>query len=427
MAKVKKITAREIFDSRGVPTVGASLETDSGIIVETEVASGQSIGTYEPRDIRDNDSKRFAGMGVQTAVSYINNLISPKLVGVDVARLHDVDYWLIGADGTDNKSKLGNNTITAISQLFLKAVSTANNLPIYKYVNVYFNDIYKEKVIIEKVPSPIINLINGGRHGSPSLDFQEFHIIPQTANSYQKTVEVAVSIYNAVRKVLDYRNVGTFLSEQGGFSPKLRTNVDALEVIREATIKEKVKLGVDMFLGIDCASSFYFKENKYVIKDREDPMDETSYVQFIAELIKNYSLLIVEDPLFEDASQGWKRLTSLVGQSCHIVGDDLVAGDKRRFDKAIGENLCNSVVIKFGQFSTVSEILEVIARLKKTQMKIIVSQRFGETIDSLIADVAVGIQADFVKFGSINRGERVVKYNRLLKIQDDIETKDNLT
>lgn len=427
MAKVKKITAREIFDSRGVPTVGASLETDSGIIVETEVASGQSIGTYEPRDIRDNDSKRFAGMGVQTAVSYINNLISPKLVGVDVARLHDVDYWLIGADGTDNKSKLGNNTITAISQLFLKAVSTANNLPIYKYVNAYFNDIYKEKVIIEKVPSPIINLINGGRHGSPSLDFQEFHIIPQTANSYQKTVEVAVSIYNAVRKVLDYRNVGTFLSEQGGFSPKLRTNVDALEVIREATIKEKVKLGVDMFLGIDCASSFYFKENKYVIKDREDPMDETSYVQFIAELIKNYSLLIVEDPLFEDASQGWKRLTSLVGQSCHIVGDDLVAGDKRRFDKAIGENLCNSVVIKFGQFSTVSEILEVIARLKKTQMKIIVSQRFGETIDSLIADVAVGIQADFVKFGSINRGERVVKYNRLLKIQDDIETKDNLT
>ena len=427
MAKVKKITAREIFDSRGVPTVGASLETDSGIIVETEVASGQSIGTYEPRDIRDNDSKRFAGMGVQTAVSYINNLISPKLVGVDVARLHDVDYWLIGADGTDNKSKLGNNTITAISQLFLKAVSTANNLPIYKYVNVYFNDIYKEKVIIEKVPSPIINLINGGRHGSPSLDFQEFHIIPQTANSYQKTVEVAVSIYNAVRKVLDYRNVGTFLSEQGGFSPKLRTNVDALEVIREATIKEKVKLGVDMFLGIDCASSFYFKENKYVIKDREDPMDETSYVQFIAELIKNYSLLIVEDPLFEDASQGWKRLTSLVGQSCNIVGDDLVAGDKRRFDKAIGENLCNSVVIKFGQFSTVSEILEVIARLKKTQMKIIVSQRFGETIDSLIADVAVGIQADFVKFGSINRGERVVKYNRLLKIQDDIETKDNLT
>lgn len=424
MAKVKKIFSREIFDSRGIPTIGAQLETDAGQLVEVEVPSGQSVGTYEPKDLRDNDQKRFNGMGVQTAVSYINNLISPKLVGVDVARLHDVDYWMIGADGTENRTKLGNNTISAVSQLFLKAAAVSNNMPVFKYLNQYFNDTFKTNIALERVPSPIINIINGGRHGSSTIDFQEFHIIPQTANSYFKSVEIAVSVYNAVRKVLDYRNVGTFLSEQGGFSPKLRTNVDALEVIREATLKEKIRLGVDIFLGIDCASSFYFRENKYVIKDRDDPLDEESYFQFLTEIIKNYSLLIVEDPLFEDSIREWKKLTTNVGESCYIVGDDLIGASKKRLDKALNENLCNSVVVKFGQFSTISEMLDVIARLKKAQVKTIISQRFGETIDSMIADFAVAIQADFVKFGSINRGERVVKYNRLLKIQEEIKGKN---
>ncbi len=281
MAKVKQIKAHQILDSRGVPTISAMLELDTGGNVEVEVPSGKSVSAYEPKDLRDNDPKHFSGMGVETAVSYINTLIGPKVIGVDVSRLHDVDYWLIEADGTENRAKLGANTLTAISQLFLKAGAISSGVPIYKYINTYYNTHYKTNIAIERVPSPIINVINGGRHGSSTIDFQEFHIIPQTANPYSKSIEIAVSVYNAIRKVLEYRNVGTFLSEQGGFSPKLRTNIDALEVIKEATVKEKIRLGVDMFLGVDCAASFYFKDNKYTIKDKPDPLDEEAYIQFI--------------------------------------------------------------------------------------------------------------------------------------------------
>ncbi len=421
MAKVKQITARQILDSRGVPTIGAALQLDTGVWVEVEVPSGHSVSTYEPIDLRDNNPKKYNGMGVETPVSYINNLIGPKLVGIDVMRLHDVDHWMIGADGTENRSKLGANTTIAMSQLFLKAGAVANGVPLYKYANVYYCQKYNTKVTIERVPSPIINVINGGQHGSSTLDFQEFHIIPQTANEFAQSVEIAVTVYNAIRKVLDYRNVGTFLSEQGGFSPKLRANIDALEVIKEATLKEKIRLGVDMFLGVDCASSFYYKDNKYLLKDKPEAMSESEYLAFMTDAIKNYSLLVVEDPLFEDAYDGWKKLTAAVGQSCYIVGDDLVAGSKKRIEKALKENLCNSTVIKFGQYSTLSEMFEIVTLLKSHGSKVIISQRFGETTDSAIADLAVGVQADFVKFGSINRGERVMKYNRLLAIQSEIE------
>jgi len=423
MAKVKQIKARQILDSRGIPTISASLELDTGGFVEVEVASGRSVGTYEPKDLRDNDPKKYMGMSVHTAVSYINTLIGPKLVGVDVTRQHDIDYWLIEADGTESRSKLGTNTITAISQLFLKSSALSQNTPIYRYINTYYSDIYKAQIPIERVPSPIINVINGGQHGSSTIDFQEYHIIPQTANSFEKSIEIALSLYSTIKKVLDYRNVGTFLSEQGGFSPKLRTNNDALEIIKEAAETEKIRLGADLFLGVDCAASFYFKENKYVIKDKPDPLNEAEYIQFLIEMIKNYSMLVVEDPLFEDAFEGWKKLTDAVGEGCYIVGDDLVAGSKKRLERAIKDKQCNSSVVKFSQYSTLSEMFEVISALKMGGAKIIMSQRFGETNDSLIADLAVGIQADFVKFGSINRGERIVKYNRLLAIQAEINAK----
>lgn len=420
MAKVKKIIGRQILDSRGIPTIGAVLTMDSNLEVRIEMSSGSSIGEYEAHELRDNDANRFSGMGVETAVGYINDLIGPKLVGVDVSRLSEVDKWLLGADGTENRSKLGANTISVISQLFLKAGALSSGLPDYQYINQYYNSVTDSKIIIERVPSPMINVINGGRHGSSTIDFQEFHIIPQTANKFAESVEIATRIYTAIYKVLEYRNVGTFLSEQGGYSPKLRANIDALEVIKEAVFKSRFRLGVDLFIGIDCASSYYFKDGKYIIKDSNDQLDETNYLRFIVEMVKNYSVLILEDPLADNAIDGWKQITHDVAESCYVVADDFVAGNKSRLEKAIKNNACNSAVVKFGQCATITELFELVKMLKKADMKVVVSQRFGETIDSLIGDLSVGVQADFVKFGSIIRGERVVKYNRLLEIEEEI-------
>lgn len=420
MAKVKSITSRQILDSRGIPTIGARMEIDSGQTVTVEISSGSSVGTYEAKEMRDNDPKKYAGMGVQTATYYINELVGKKLVGVDVNRLADIDNWLIQADGTTDRSKLGTNTITAISQLFLKAGAVANGMQDFQYINQYYNAISNSNIIIEKVPSPIVNVINGGRHGSSTLDFQEFHVIPQTANTFAESVEISLRIYGSIYTILEYRNVGTFLSEQGGYSPKLRTNIDALEVIKEAVIKERLRLGVDLFLGIDCASSYYFKDGKYTIKDNSEAMDEVAYLDFLVNMVKNYSVLVLEDPLSDDAHDGWKKLTHNILESCYVAGDDYVSGNKQRLEKIVKSNSCNSAIVKFGQSSTMTEIFEIIKILKKSNMKIIVSQRFGETIDTLIADLAVGIQADFVKFGSIIRGERVVKYNRLEEIEASI-------
>lgn len=420
MAKIKKITAREILDSRGIPTIQGQLELDNGHFLYASASSGESLGKYEAVELRDKNEARYAGKGVTQAVNYINDLLSPKLVGISPERQQDVDFWLLKADGSNNRSVLGTNTISVISQLLLKSAADNSGLPLYKYISTYFNKAYKKNIVIEKVPSPIFNIINGGKHGTKNLEFQEFQLIPSTAMQFSKSLEMAANIYNTLKNVLDYRNAGISVSEEGGFTPNLLTNNDALEIMKESLVQNKIQLGVDAFLGLDIAASQFMKNDKYALKDKPAPLSVVEYMEYLNEIIKKYSLIVVEDPLSDEDFPNWHKLTEQIGINTYIVGDDFIAGNKERLVKAVADKACSAIVLKFNQVATLSELFEVVNLAKDANIKLIFSQRLGETNDSIIADIAVGIQADFVKFGAPVRGERVAKYNRLLEIEDEI-------
>lgn len=426
MANIQSIHALQILDSRGIPTIRGHLILDDGREVTAEVPAGKSVSKYEPVDLRDGDMEAYEGLGVMRAVDYINSLIGPKLVGADATNLLDVDHWLLEADGSQTREKLGANTMLVISMLMLKAGALTQKQSVFEYCHSLYTTEFKIEVGMH-MPAPIVNIINGGTHGSPTLDFQEFHIIPATNHTYPDALQMAATLYHEVEKVLEYRNVGIFVSQQGGFSPHLLTNVDALEVIKEAISKTKVKLGVDVFTGLDCAASSLIKDKKYYLKDKQQGMSADDLSDYYSSLATEYSILLIEDPFAEDSFGDWQSLTSKVGSTIYIAGDDLISGNKDRLKKALDHHSCNSVVIKTNQYATITELMEAAAELRKAKVKSVFSQRFGETTDDVIADIAVALGADFVKFGSPNRGERVVKYNRLLEIDTLLRAKGSAT
>lgn len=420
MAKIKKIGAREVLDSRGIPAIEAKMLLDSGVEVTAYSTSGESLGRYEGVELRDSNDKRYDGMGVKTAASYINDLVGPKLIGVDPKNQADIDTWLVKADGTDNKSRLGVNTIMLISQLAMKAAAADLKLPLYKYINSIFNAIASKIQPIEKIPGLIISVVNGGKHGTKNLEFQEFQIIPSSSLSFSKALEFSVETYFNLKKVLEYRNAGSSVSEEGGFVPNLLTNVDALEIIKESLIQKKAHLGVDVYMGLDLAASQYFNNGRYQIKDKQQPLKVEEYIEYLVFINKEYNILVLEDPLEQEDFASWTLLNEKIGSNTYIVGDDFLAGKKDRLIRAIKEKSCSAILIKFNQSGTITEMLEVIALAKQAGLKLVFSHRLGESNDSVIADFAVGVQADFVKFGAPVRGERVAKYNRLLEIEKEI-------
>lgn len=423
MAKIISVRAREVLDSRGVPTIEGILTAEGGIEVRAQASSGESIGKNEGAELRDRDENRYQGMGVIKAVSYINDAIGKKLVGADVSNHIDIDYWLLKADGTKDRSHLGVNTIMTVSQLLLKAAAAAEELPLYRFVNKQCNKYVEKPIVIERLPSPIFNIINGGKHGSTNLEFQEFHIIPSTSAKFSDALEMGSGIYATLKQVLEYRNAATAVSEEGGFSPNLLTNIDALEVIKEAISQKRLRLGVDVFMGLDCASSHYFRGGKYTIKDKPQSLSPDDYMTFMIGLTTDYKILILEDALSEEDEESWIKLTESLGGTVYIASDDFTAGNRDRVANIISKKACNAVLLKFNQVATIAELFELSALLKKNGIKIVFSQRLGETTDSILADLAVGVGADFVKFGSPVRGERVVKYNRLLEIETEIAQK----
>src|SRR3989338_532537 len=417
MAQIKKITAREILDSRGIHTIEGKLVTANNIKVYSQVPSGESLGKHEGIELRDNDKTRHLGQGVLKAVSYINDSIGPKLVGVDTSRLEDIDNWLLKADGSSTYQNLGVNTLMIVSQLILRAEAVDQDMALYQYINHLYNTKFKENVHLAQIPTAIYNMINGGKHGTKNLDFQEFHVVTSTSTKFSKSLEFAVATYNGLKNLFYERNADVSVSEEGVFTPNLFTNTEAFEIIKEVLLSKKVKLGVDVFTGLDCAPSYYFKDNKYAIKDRGASLNDDEYIDFITEAIDKYNILILEDPLQEDDFNNWAKLTKQVGKQVFVVADDFVAGNKERLKKAVAKGACNAVLIKFNKVGTITEMLDLIHDIKKAGLRLIVSHRLGETTDALIADLAVGVQADFVKFGSPARGERIIKYNRLLNIE----------
>lgn len=420
MAKIKKITAREIFDSRGIPTIEVKLTLDTDKSVIAAAPSGESIGKYEGVELRDGDMARFNGLGVLRAVSYINDLIAPKLIGVSCDRQIDIDYWLMRIDPSANKTTIGVNTTMSLSQALFKAAALNEGLSEYVYVNKLFNTFFNNAIPLKKIPSPIFNLINGGKHGIKNLEFQEFHLVPPTSLTFSQALKVGVESYHQFKKTLEYRNAGVSVSEEGGFTPFLLTNYDALNFLKHFFVDKKMVLGVDIFLGLDIAASHFYENGKYHIKDKSSPLKSDQFIEYIVELNNQFKTLIIEDAIEQEDFEGWKTLNKKIGSNSYIIADDFLAGNKVRILKAIKENACSGVLIKLNQNATVSEMMEVINLVKQAGLKIVFSHRLGETNDAFIADFAVGAQVDFVKFGAPVRGERVAKYNRLMEIEPEL-------
>jgi enolase len=415
-SKIKSIRAREILDSRGNPTLEVELETDFGIFQDS-VPSGASKGKYEAVELRDG-GKRYQGMGVLKAVKNVNEIIGPKLIGKEISYQKEIDKLMLKLDGTKNKSKLGANAILAVSMAVCRAGAAAKNTPIYQYIKEIFNFQFP----IFNLPVPCFNVINGGVHAGNDLDFQEFMILPQF-QKFSENLRAASEIYHLLKKIIIERflDIGANVGDEGGFAPPIRFPEEALDLIGEtverAGYREKIKIIIDV------AASEFFSKRKYRMKKTKMTFTRSQFLNYYQNLLKEYPIVGLEDPFAQDDWESWRALKSKVKSQKSkmlVIGDDLLATNSKRIKMAKKKNACNGMILKINQIGTVSEALEAARLAKSYGWKIIVSHRSGETNDDFISDLAVGIGADFIKAGGPARGERVAKYNRLLKIEEKI-------
>jgi enolase len=420
MPRIQRVWAREILDSRATPTVEAACQLDSGQVAVASVPSGASTAAHEALELRDKDTSRYRGKGVLKAVNNINQIIGPALAtaGVDPTDQQGIDNRLIQLDGTENKSRLGANAILAVSLATVKAAAMTQRLPVYQWINKLATA--KGFAANMHIPTPLFNMINGGLHGAGNLDFQEFFVIPASSKQFSEGLRMGVEVYMLIGENLAHRGAIHSVGDEGGYAPNLFTNADALEVLVEAIRQTSYQMGRDVFLGLDVAASTFFENNTYTIRDKSAPLNEDMLIEYYKEINSMYHLAVLEDPLSEDAWDGWKKVNQILGNQITIVGDDLLATNPKLVKKAIDEGVCNGVLVKPNQIGTVSETLDVIKMARAAGWKVIVSHRSGETNDSFIAEFAVGVGADYVKFGAPARGERVVKYNRLSSIEIEL-------
>ncbi len=417
-SKIYGIYAREILDSRGNPTIETTVILESGYRGIASVPSGASLGKYEAVELRDGDQSRYNGLGVYKAVSNVQTIIHPKLVGFDACEQKVIDETLIALDGTSNKHTLGANSILSVSLAVANAGAAYMRQPLYRYLNSMFQTYVP--TAITRIPAPSMNIINGGKHGAGNLNFQEFHVIPATNKSYHDALRMSVEIYQALKKILKYRNAVCSIGDEGGFAPNLFTNLEALDLLQEAVRATPYKHTIDVFFGLDIAANVFKSDKGYTIKDKPAPMNTHDFLSFLLEIHKKYGLLILEDPFSEDDWDGWKNITSAIGNDVLIVGDDLLATNFDRLTKSIAEKACSAILLKPNQIGTLTEFFRAVQLAKSNNIHCIVSHRSGETNDTSIADLAVAVQSEYVKFGAPARGERVAKYNRLLQIEAEL-------
>ncbi len=415
MAKIKAVRSREILDSRGIPTVETTIWSDNGQAVAS-IPAGTSIGKNEALELRDGDPERFKGMGVLKAINNVNTVIAPKVIGMDPTLQTPIDKLLVEMDGTANKSKLGANAILSVSQAVCELGAQVCGRQTYEYIAEKYG---LAQGAPKSLPGPIFNLINGGKHGAGNnLDFQEFHVIPSTNLTFSKALETGEEVYMNLKQSLIKRNAVYSVGDEGGFAPNLYSNADALELLIEAINSSSLVLGRDVFVGLDAAADSFFSGGKYQLKDKPQAQTSDEMVAFYGDLHTNYKLFSLEDGLQEDDSKGWAKLVSDLGKEMLIIGDDYLVTNKQRLAKAVADKTVNAILVKPNQIGTISEAIEVVKIAKASQLSVIVSHRSGETMDDFIADFAVGVDSNYVKFGAPARGERVSKYNRLLAIED---------
>ncbi len=412
MTAIVDVHGRQVLDSRGNPTVEVEVTLESGAAGRAIVPSGASTGTREAVELRDGDPKKYLGKSVEKAVRNVNKVIAPKIVGCDAAEQAILDGILIALDGTENKGKLGANAILGVSIAAARAAAEASGLPLYQYLG---------GVGGRTLPVPMMNILNGGSHADNNMDIQEFMVMPVGAGSFAEALRMGVETFHNLKKVLKGKGLNTNVGDEGGFAPLLKSNAEAIEVILEAIAKAGYKPGKDIGIALDCAASEFHEEGKYVFRKSDgSKKDAEGMVKFYEGLCRQYPILSIEDGFAEDDWAGWKMFTQAMGKKIQIVGDDVFVTNPKLVRKGIAEGIANSVLIKLNQIGTVSETLEAVEMAKRAGWTAVVSHRSGETEDSTIADLVVGLNTGQIKTGSASRTDRMAKYNQLLRIEEDL-------
>lgn len=413
--KIKQITAREILDSRGTPTVEAQVILESGITAVASVPSGASTGENEALELRDGDSRRYFGKGVLKAVRNVNEIIAPALIGRSVFEQTEIDDIMISIDGTPEKSVLGANAILAVSLAVAKAASVYIDTPLYRYLGAPNSNV---------LPVPMMNIINGGSHSDSPIAFQEFMIRPIGAESFSEGLRMGAEVFHCLKSILRERGLSTAVGDEGGFAPELRSVDEALSLIVKAIEKAGYVSGKDVTLALDCAASEFYSDGYYdysIFEGEEAPVLTTDQqLEYLEELIRRYPIDSIEDGMSENDWEGWRKLTERIGDRCQLVGDDLFVTNVQYLSRGIKEKCANAILIKLNQIGTLSETMQAIAMAQLNGYKAIISHRSGETEDTFIADLAVATNSGQIKTGSLSRSERIAKYNRLLKIEEEL-------
>ena len=411
MSAIVDVIAREILDSRGNPTVEADVLLESGVLGRAAVPSGASVGTREAVELRDEDAQRYSGKGVLKAVENVNTEISEAIMGLDAMDQAFIDRTLIDLDGSGNKSRLGANAILSVSLAVAKAAAEECGLPLYRYVGGAGS---------MSMPVPMMNVINGGAHANNNIDMQEFVIIPLGAQSFREALRWGAEIFHTLKGLLDKRGMHTAVGDEGGFAPDLPNNEAGLQLIVEAIENAGYLPGPDVAIGLDCAASEFYRDGKYHLESDGLVLDSTQFVDYLATWIDKYPLISIEDGMSEHDWDGWKLLTSRLGKSVQLVGDDIFVTNACILKEGISQGIANSILIKLNQIGTLTEALHAIESAKRAGYTAVVSHRSGETEDTTIADIAVASNALQIKTGSLSRSDRLAKYNQLLRIEEDL-------
>jgi len=417
MSKIISIKAIQVLDSRGLPTVACRITLDNLLTAGVMVPSGASTGAKEAIELRDG-LDAYLGKGVLKAVDNINKIISPVLIGQDPSEQENIDNQLIELDGTEDKSNLGANAILAVSLAICRVA--AKNLD--KSLHSYFADIYKNitgNSVKPNLPMPMLNILNGGEHADNNIDIQEFMIIPRGAKNFNEAMRWSSEIYWNLKTILKSKNLSTAVGDEGGFAPNLQSNEEAIKLILQSIEKSNLEPGKDVYLALDCAASEFYKDGKYHLTGEGRSLDSKDFADYLENLVNNYPIISIEDGMDENDFDGWKILTKKIGSKCQLVGDDLFVTNKKIFQEGIDAGLANAILIKFNQIGSITETIETMDIANMNNYKSIISHRSGETEDTTIADLAVGLGSGQIKTGAPCRSDRVAKYNRLLWIEDE--------
>lgn len=417
MSKITEIKAIQVLDSRGVPTVSCSITLDNNISAHSIVPSGASTGTKEALELRDGNTD-YLGKGVQKAVNNINNILKPALINLDPCQQREIDNIIVKIDGTSDKSNIGANAILAVSLAVSHVAAKDKGIDLYTH----FSDIYQEitnSSVMSSLPMPMLNILNGGEHADNNIDIQEFMIIPKGAKSFKEAMRWSSEIYWNLKSILKKQKLSTAVGDEGGFAPNLQSNEEAIKLIIEAVENSNLIPGKDIFIALDCAASEFFDGENYNLLGEGRSLNSESFADYLEELVDRYPIISIEDGMDENDYEGWKILTQKIGAKCQLVGDDLFVTNKAIFQEGINKNLANSILIKFNQIGSITETIETIKIANSNNYKSIISHRSGETEDTTIADLAVGLGAGQIKTGAPCRSDRVAKYNRLLWIEEE--------